>query len=319
MGAIFKTKLGSMLCGDSITVLNNLADKSVNLILTSPPYALQDRKDHALRGTGYANPTPEEYGDWFVRFAPNFYRVLTDDGSLVINIGGSWNKGLPTRSLYHWELLLRLCKEYKFHLAEEVFWFKPNPITTVEWANRRKIRLKDAVEMIWWLSKNPYPKSNTDNVLLEYTEQFKKFLKEDVGRRLNLNKQAYNGSQMHTANLVDRGGRQAHNMLYIATTGSDSEYCQRCQANGRTPHPARFPITVPRFFIAMLTDPGDLVVDPFAGSCTTGYACEQLKRKWLCIDMSKDYLEGGMLRFKDNIQSNQQQLFSSCTPIVDQE
>jgi len=71
-----------------------------------------------------------------------------------------------------------------------------------------------------------------------------------------------------------------------------------CKTLGIKPHPARYPATLPEFFIRMLTDPGDLVVDPFAGSCVTGEVCERIGRKWLCIELEEEYLRGALGRFK---------------------
>jgi site-specific DNA-methyltransferase (cytosine-N4-specific) len=55
---------------------------------------------------------------------------------------------------------------------------------------------------------------------------------------------------------------------------------------------------VPRFFIEMLTDQGDLVVDPFAGSNVTGQVAESLDRRWVAIEIDRDYLEGSAIRFE---------------------
>ena len=110
----------------------------------------------------------DEYVSWFMKFAPLFHRVLKPKGSLVIDIGGSWNLGQPTRSLYHYELLIALCQnpEYKFYLAQEFFWFNPARLPTpAEWVTVRRERVKDAVNCVWWLSKTPHPKASNRKVL----------------------------------------------------------------------------------------------------------------------------------------------------------
>ncbi|MGZ3581925.1 MAG: DNA methyltransferase [Ktedonobacterales bacterium] len=104
---------------------------SVNLIVTSPPFGLVRKKE-------YGNVAADEYVDWFRPFAREFYRLLADNGSLVIDIGGAWIEGQPTRSLYHYELLIMLCrtlfrdKTRQFHLAEEFFWWNPSKLPTPE-------------------------------------------------------------------------------------------------------------------------------------------------------------------------------------------
>lgn len=144
----YKTKLGTMYLGDSLDYMFNVAkEESVDLIMTSPPFGLVRKKQ-------YGNVDADKYCDWFRPFAEGFKRVLKEEGSLVIDIGGSWIPGSPTRSLYHFELLLMLCKEYGFHLCQEHYWWNPAKLPTpAEWVNIRRVRVKDAVNCVWWLSK----------------------------------------------------------------------------------------------------------------------------------------------------------------------
>jgi hypothetical protein len=123
----YATDLGAAYLGDARDLLGDLPDESVNLIVTSPPYALHFKKE-------YGNVEKHEYVSWFLGFARHFHRVLTTDGSLVIDIGGSYNEGQPTRSLYHFQLLITLCEELKFHLAQEFFWYNPAKLPSpAEW------------------------------------------------------------------------------------------------------------------------------------------------------------------------------------------
>jgi site-specific DNA-methyltransferase (cytosine-N4-specific) len=97
--------------------------------------------------------------------------------------------------------------------------------------------------------------------------------------------------------MNDRGGAIPPNLLCVSNTGNDKPYVEACKKSGRKPHPARFAPDVPGFFIELLTDSGDLVLDPFAGSNVTGYVAESLGRNWIAIDIDKDYLEGSSARF----------------------
>lgn len=96
---------------------------------------------------------------------------------------------------------------------------------------------------------------------------------------------------------TDNGAAIPPNLLAIANTESNSPYLRYCRDKGLKPHPARFPLEMPEFFIRMLTDESDSVLDPFAGSCATGEICERLKRKWTCVELQIDYLEGALGRF----------------------
>src|SRR5690349_19253898 len=114
----YKTDLGTAYLDDSLKIFQQIPDSSINLILTSPPFALTSQKE-------YGNEIEEEYIKWFLKFAAEFHRVLTDDGSFVVDLGGTYLPGHPTRSLYQYELLIRLCRQLKFHLAQEFFHYNP--------------------------------------------------------------------------------------------------------------------------------------------------------------------------------------------------
>ncbi|MGH7151357.1 MAG: DNA-methyltransferase, partial [Planctomycetota bacterium] len=255
------------------------------LILTSPPFALRRKKE-------YGNVPAAQYEIWFERFIDGFFRVLTPDGSLVIDIGGSWNKGTPTRSLYHFALLLRLTK--KFHLAQEFYWYNPARLPSpAEWVTVRRVRVKDAVDPIWWLSKSPFPKADNRRVLKEYSASMRSLLKNGYRPKLRPS-----GHDISPHFRVDNRGAIPSNLLSIANTESNSYYLTRCREAGIPPHPARFPIGLPSFFIRFLTDPGDTVLDPFAGSNVTGEAAETFGRKWIAFELIEDYLVGSRFRFE---------------------
>ncbi|MBI5855988.1 MAG: site-specific DNA-methyltransferase [Nitrospirae bacterium] len=289
---LYSTKGGHAYLGDSLSIMRKLPPESVNLILTSPPYALHFKKE-------YGNKSQAEYVPWFMEFAKEFHRLLKADGSLVIDLGGSWQQGRPTRSLYHFELLLSLCKETHFHLAQEFYWYNPAKLPSpAEWVTVRKIRVKDSVNCIWWLSKTPHPKANNQKVLTEYSPDMKRLLVR--GYRP---KQRPSGHNI-TAKFRDNGGAIPPNLLSFGNNDSNGYYMEACKRAGIKPHPAKFPIQIPQFFMRFLTDPSDLVLDPFAGSNTTGEACEREQRKWIAVELNEGYLEGSRFRFdKRNLES----------------
>jgi len=284
----YQTRNGEAFLGDALQILPTLPDRSVNLIVTSPPFALQRKKD-------YGNVDAELYVEWFRQFHDEFFRVLTEDGSLVIDIGGSWNKGLPTRSLYHFKLLLSLCE--RFHLAQEFYWYNPARLPSpAEWVTVRRIRVKDAVDPVWWLSKSPFPKADNRRVLKPYSESMKLLLKNGYKP-----KKRPSGHDISHKFLWEHDGAIPSNLLSISNTESNSSYLASCRAAGIAPHPARFPGSLPEFFIRLLTDEGDRVLDPFAGSNVTGEAAEGLGRRWWAIELVPEYLEGSKLRFRQPV------------------
>jgi site-specific DNA-methyltransferase (cytosine-N4-specific) len=285
---MYRTALGSAWLGDSLDLLAELPDGSVQLLITSPPFALTRKKT-------YGNPSHLDYIAWFLRFAKEFHRVIRDDGSLVIDIGGAWLPGSPTRSIYHFELLVALVRETEFLLAEEFYWYNraklPSP---AQWVTVERIRVKDAVNPIWWLGKTERPKADNRRVLRPYSGRMQRLLREgyNKGKRPS-------GHVIGDKFGIDHGGSIPPNLIEVANTGSRDAYQSFCREYGYIAHPARFPRAVPEFFVNFLTDPGDLVVDPFGGSNMTGAVAEALGRKWQMFELEREYVEGSIGRFPE--------------------
>jgi site-specific DNA-methyltransferase (cytosine-N4-specific) len=282
-----QTKLGKIVHGDSLDALAKLRPSSVDLIMTSPPFGLVRKKE-------YGNVDAEEYLDWFKPFAKAFKRVLKETGSLVIDIGGAWNQGIPTRNLYHFKLLIMLCEDFGFHLAQDYYWWNPSKLPTpAEWVTVRRIRVKDAINTIWWLSPSPWPKASNRRVLQPYSPSMQQLLTN--GYRA---KKRPSGHDISEKFSINNGAAIPPNLIALPNTESNSYYIRYCQENNLAPHPARYPAELPEYFVRMLTDRGDMVVDPFGGSCITGEVAERLGRKWLCAELVEDYLKGAMGRFQ---------------------
>ena len=291
----YSTNLGRLYQGDSLDVLRYLADSGVRakLIVTSPPFALVRKKE-------YGNEDAAQYVDWFAGFLPLFESVLAPEGSLVIDIGGSWGKGLPVKSTYHLELVLRILKS-GFYLAQEFYHYNPARLPTpAEWVTVRRLRLKDAVNTVWWFVRDPMAPADNRKVLRPYSESMQALLKNGYKAKLRPS-----GHNISTKFQKDNGGSIAPNMipadptnlLSLANTESNSRYLKECNAHGIKPHPARFPQELPEFFIKFLTEPGELVIDPFAGSNVTGEVAERLERHWLGIELIEEYVRGSEFRF----------------------
>lgn len=283
-----KTSFGTIFQGDSLLLLNRrLKPETVDLIVTSPPFGLVRKKK-------YGNADADEYLEWFKPFGEAFKRVLKPNGSLVIDIGGAWVPNQPTRSLYHYELLIMLCREMGFHLAQDFFWWNPSKLPSpAEWVTVRRVRVKDAVNCIWWLSPTPWPKASNRRVTVPYSDSMKDLLKN--GYQGNVVRPS--GHDISEKFSRGHGSAIPPNLIAVPNTESNSYYLRYCKEHGLAPHPARFPSAIPEYFIRMLTEPGDCVVDPFAGSCVSGEVAERLERKWICCDLVEDYLKGSLARF----------------------
>lgn len=294
--AVYKTSMGVAYLANSLEALKKIPSNSINLVITSPPYALEYKKE-------YGNADKVDYQKWFLSFAKEIFRILTDDGSLVLNIAGSYNKGTPTKSLYHYKLLIALVDDVGFNLAQEFYWYNPAKMPVpAEWVTVRRIRVKDSVEQIWWLSKTAWPKANNKNVLKPYSKDMLRL--NSKGVKKTIRPSGHNIKK--TFSKIESGGSIPPNVfetdfpddfLKFGNNAANDNYALGCKANNIKMHPARFPESLPEFFICFLTSEDDIVLDPFAGSNTTGSVAEKLSRKWIAIDNVKEYLEGSKYRF----------------------
>ena len=181
-------------------------------------------------------------------------------------------------------------------MAEEFFWFNPAKLPSpIEWVNKRKIRAKDSVNTVWWLSKSDYPKADVRRVLVPYSDRMKKLHQNP--EKYYTPKMRPSGHDISAGFAADNGGAIPSNLLQIPNTESSSQYLRISKALGVETHPARFPVKLPAFFIDFLTDPGDLVLDIFAGSNTTGFAAEIVRRRWLAFEEKHQYLAASIFRF----------------------
>lgn len=289
----YQTTKGVMHQGKCEDVLKEYMMKNgqnVNLIFTSPPFPLN-------RAKKYGNMTGEEYIAWLRELAVLFSSVLAKDGSVVIEIGNAWESGIPVQSTLPLEALLAFKAAGNFNLCQEFIHYNPARLPSpVEWVNKKRVRVKDSFTRIWWLSNSTNPKANNKNVLVPYSKQMEKLIKTgkyNAGKRPS--EHHIGGDSFST----DNGGAIPSNVIIASNTVSNDNYLKYCKQNDLEIHPARMPKELPEFFINFLTEENDLVLDPFAGSNTTGYTAEKLNRKWISIEAEQKYIDGSIGRFSD--------------------
>lgn len=281
----YSTGLGAMFQEDSMSLLQRIPSESIDLVITSPPFALTRKKE-------YGNEPIERYLEWFTPFCLEIKRILKTNGSFVLDIGGAWVPGVPVRSVYHFELAVRLARE--FHLAQEFYWYNPARLPTpAEWVTVRRVRVKDAVNMVWWFGKTEWPKADNRAVLQPYSDSMKDLLKNGYTA-----KKRPSGHDISSKFQKDNGGAIPPNLIQIANTESNSAYLRECRRRGIKPHPARYPEALVQFFLDFLTDRNDLVLDPFGGSNVTGSVCESMDRRWIAAEIDSKYVEGSQIRFE---------------------
>lgn len=284
-GAIYGGSAGDILRTGMIAKLRG----QVQLILTSPPFPLNHKKK-------YGNLKGEQYIKWLSDFAVLFTEYLKPNGSIVIEMGNAWEPAEPTMSTLAIEALLAFRKAAGLKLCQQFICNNPAKLPTpAQWVNVERIRVKDSFTHIWWMAPDIKPKADNRRVLKPYSKSMLNLLKSqdyNSGRR---------PSEHHIGKrsfLKDNKGAIPGSVLNLTNTQSESPYLRYCRANGYVIHPARMPSGLAEFFINFLTDPGDFVLDPFAGSNTTGAAAEDLGRRWLSIELREDYILGSRGRFK---------------------
>lgn len=262
----------------------------VDLIFTSPPFPLNRKK-------AYGNLNGESYLQWLSGLAPRLCELLGPKGSIVIEIGNAWEPRRPVMSTLPLEALLafkqtanlQLCQQFVAHNPARL----PGP---AQWVTIERVRVKDSYTHIWWLSPTDRPKADNRQVLVEYSQAMKELLE----------RQSYNSGRRPSGHQIDsdsflrnNGGAIPPNVLHVANTSSTDSYREYCRRSGLPIHPARMAPEIAEFFIKMLTKPGDIVVDPFAGSNTTGAAAERLGRRWVAIEADAQYIAGSRGRFSE--------------------
>lgn len=288
----YRTRYGQMFegrCEDILTGLPLIRRKEkVHLIFTSPPFPLNRKKN-------YGNLQGQEYVAWLSSLAPFFREYLVPQGSIVIELGNAWVAGSPTMSTLPIKALLGFLEAGNFHLCEEFICFNPARLPSpAEWVTVRRERVKDAFTRAWWMCPTEHPKADNRRVLTPYSESMRQLLfkgKYNAGSR---------PSEHHIGRrtfLLDHGGAIPPNVLVVSNTRSNDPYLAFCRKHNMRSHPARMSEKVAEFFIRFLTDEGDIVMDPFAGSNTTGCVAERLRRKWISIEAKPEYVLASKARF----------------------
>mgnify|MGYP000914769959 CR=1 FL=1 len=308
---LYSTDYGKYYIGKCEDTISNLKLKGkVQLILTSPPFPLNNKKQ-------YGNLTGEDYLKWFSGLSEIFSDTLTPDGSIVVEMGNAWEKNRPVQSLLTINSLLGFVnnKKANLRLCQEFICYNPARLPSpAQWVTINRIRTIDSFTHVWWMANSDFPKADNRRVLRPYSKSMIRLLesgKFNSGKRpsehivsekgfLTDNKGSISSNVFELEQFDENKElRLPYSMFRIANTKSNDFFTKTCKQRGIIPHPARMPLELASFFIEFLTDQGDIVLDPFGGSNTTGFCAEKAKRKWISIETNRDYGEQSMIRFED--------------------
>ena len=293
---VYRTKFGMMVEGKAEDVLASRLLRQhrgrAQLIFTSPPFPLNRKKK-------YGNHTGDEYVEWLAGFASLFSDFIRGDGSIAIELGNSWEPGTPAMSTLALRALLTFLERGELVLCQQFVCSNPARLPSpAQWVNVERIRVKDAFTNIWWMALTDRPKADNRRVLVPYSNAMRNLLET---QKYNSGKRPSEHSIGTTSFLTDNGGAIPSNVIRATNTRATDSYLKFCREHRITPHPARMPMDLARFFIEFLTEPGDLVIDPFAGSNITGAAAESLGRQWISIEPESKYASASQARFPDTM------------------
>lgn len=251
--------------GDSQEQLKLLPDNSVDLIMTSPPYADQ-------RKTTYGGIHPEQYVEWFLPVSKELLRVLKPTGTFILNIKEKVVEG--ERSTYVMELILEMRKQ-GWLWTEEFIWHKKNCYPG-KWPNR----FRDAWERLLQFNKERKFNMYQDEVMVPMGDWAKSRLKKlSDTDKIRDNSKVGSGFGKNISNWIDRDKAYPTNVLHLATECSNKN------------HSAAFPEELPEWFIKLFTKENDTVLDPFMGSGTTLIVANRMRRNSIGIDIVSEYYE----------------------------
>jgi len=288
----YKTKYGKMFVGTAESILTSPAAKKykgkIQLVFTSPPFPLNRKKK-------YGNLQGEPYIDWLKQMSLLLKDFLTEDGSIVMEVGNAWVKGSPVMSTLALRSLLAFQDEADLNLCQQFICYNPARLPgPAQWVTIERARVKDSFTHVWWMSPNERPKADNRRVLKPYSKSMLQLL---ASQKYNAGKRPSEHHIGEKSFLKNNKGAIPSNVLTLSNTRTNDNYQKYCRKNNLPMHPARMQMELADFFINFLTEPGDLVLDPFGGSNTTGASAERLKRKWVSIEPNVDYVKASYGRF----------------------
>ena len=266
-------------CGILLADKTLFPNKSVNLIITSPPYA--DKRKNSYGGTH-----PDKYVEWFLPISKELYRLLKDDGSFILNIKEHPKNG--ERGTYVLELILAL-KKQGWYWIEEYCWYKKNSFPG-KWPNR----FRDSWERCFHFTKDKNFKMYQNAVKVPIgdwaSKRFKSMSENDFVRYVSKNNSHIG---RNVSNWLNKKKVYPHNVLVFEEEHRlyASNVVESATDHSNKSHSAIFPIELPSWFIRLFSKEGDLVLDPFMGSGSTAVAALLFKRNYLGTELKPEYVK----------------------------
>lgn len=260
--------------GDSLTLLKKLDENSIDLIITSPPYSTLKKY------IDFSGIPADDYVDWFLPYCKEIERVMKPTGSFILNINDKVDNGF--RHPYVFDLISRLHKETNLKMFERLFWNKLKGLPN-------RYRFGDRVEFLFWFAKEKGFYFNIDEMRTPYSEKSIQRMKKPLKKRFSRDESNQDSKEYKKWSPNPKGALPT-------TLVNISSESKRIADN----HVAVYPIELVDYFIKGATKPGDLVLDPFMGTGTTGLSATNLGRNYIGFEMQQDYIDIANQRIRDN-------------------
>lgn len=290
----FSTDLGIAILGTCEHVFSHV-DAPISLIITSPPYPL-------AKPRAYGGPSESVYVDWICKTLEPVVKAMAPGASLCLNISNDvFVPGQPSRSLYVERVLLALHDRLSLHLMDRLVWHNPSKAPgPVAWASKERVQLNVSYEPIYWLTNDPSRvRSDNRRVLQAHTDRHMRLILQGGDQRHQVYSDGAYRIRPGRFGKPTAGAIPRNVLTFGHACGDQRRYKQEARALGLPAHGAPMPLSLASFLVEFLSEPEDLVVDPFGGSFTTAKAAERLGRRWLSTEVMVEYVLGAALRFRE--------------------
>lgn len=289
------THLGICIWAKSDSVFDDVIDGPIHLVLTSPPYALKVQR-------AYGNVDLQSYVDFLCGIFEPIIKKMVTGASIALNVSNDlFHDGMPSRSSYLERLVIAFEDKLGLYVMDRMPWVSNKAPGPIAWASKKRYQLNVGYEHILWFCNSPLDCfANNQRVLLPHEAAHKKFIESGGLKRAQVNADGNHVKKVGSFSNVTAGKIPKNVLQFSNYCKSGRRVSKWAKDHGLPPHAAKMPSDLCRFLIEFLTKPGQTVIDPFAGTLTTGQCAEELGRRWVCVEMIWEYIKQSFVRFEGN-------------------
>jgi len=287
------TSLGICIWSKSENVFDDVIDGPIHLVLSSPPYPLKVQR-------AYGNVGIQQYNDFLSKILEPILKKMETGASLVLNISNDlFHDGMPSRSTYLERLVITLEDRFGLYLMDRMPWVSNKAPGPIAWASKKRVQLNVGYEHVLWFCNSPNDCfADNRRVLMPHEEAHRKFMENGGLKKKQVNADGNYVKKVGSFGNITPGKIPRNVLQFSNYCHSGRKVSQWAKQHGFPPHAAKMPGDLCQFLIKFLTEPGHTILDPFAGTLTTGESAEKTGRNWICIEMIWEYIRQAFTRFE---------------------